>query len=823
MRKHIILDDSLLRRYPADPWRLVENQYNDDNLGHSETLFAVCNGYLGMRGNPEEGRNAHTHGTYVNGFHETWNIAHAEDAYGLAKQGQTLVNAPDGKLIKLYIDDEPLVLATADLEKYERSLDFRTGILRRELLWRTPSGKRVSVVSERMASVVHRHLALLTFEVTLLDGDAPVVISSQLQNRQAGQHRVESAAVNAGLDPRVARKMTQRVLEPRERRHEGNEVLLGFRCVESKMTLACGYRHTIECELPVEATTTVNPDNAKTEFKTRAHANKPIRLTKLIAYHSSTGVPGEELLERCSYTLQRAEAEGEQSIKSGQVELFRKLWEASDIAIESDVRMQQAVRWNLYQLIQASVCVQDQGIAAKALTSNGYDGHYFWDTEMYVIPFLAYTNPGAARGLLRFRWHMLPAARKRARELSQVGALYPWRTINGEEASAYYPAGTAQYHVNAAVVYALRRYVEASQDIDFLENEGVEILVETSRLWVDLGFYAKTGDKTFHIHGVTGPDEYTAVVNDNAYTNFMAQYCLRYAADVLRNLQTTNPERFNALALSLNLESSEIDAWSKAAEAMFIPYDEKLGIIAQDDAFLSCREWDWANVPDDKYPLLKHFHPLVIYRHQVLKQADVTLALFLLRAQFTKAQVTKNFDYYDPRTTGDSSLSACIQGAVAAQIGKNDQAVDYFKQALFLDLCNTHENTSDGAHIASTGGVWACFVHGFAGLIERGDCIEFRPNLPEGLPAAQFNLQRQGCILNIKLDHKGLDFTVLSGHAVSLLIGHERHTLGVGETRRIENTESTTPPSDSDRGAPFPDVRPSGRAGTSRLAPARSG
>jgi len=791
MRKQNIPQGLPVNRYPQDPWRLVESQYHEEHLGHTETLFAVSNGYLGMRGNPEEGSNAHTHGTYVNGFHETWNIVHAEDAYGLAKQGQTLVNAPDGKMIKLYVDDEPLALATADLEQYERALDFRTGILRREILWRTPSGKRVRVVSERMASLVHRHLALFSFEVTLLDGHAPVVISSQLLNRQAGQQHAEPTAVMSdGLDPRVARKMTQRVLEPQNRRHEGNEVVLGFRCAESKMTLACGYRHRVDCELPIEATTTVTPDMAKTVFKTTAFANKPIRITKMVAYHSSTGVADEELLERCTDTLQRAEQEGEQAIKAGQSEIFKTLWETSDIKIESDVGIQQAVRWNLYQLIQASVCVQEQGIAAKALTSNGYDGHYFWDTEMYVIPFLAYTNPAAARSLLRFRWHMLPAARKRARELNQTGALYPWRTINGEEASAYYPAGTAQYHVDAAIVYGLRRYVEASQDTEFLAQEGAEILVETSRLWVDLGFYSGNGNGTFHIHGVTGPDEYSAVVNDNAYTNFMAQYCLRYSAEVLKQLQQNHPERFKDLTLSLHLHPSEIDAWAEAAEAMFIPYDEKRGIIAQDDAFLSCREWDWANVPEDQYPLLKHFHPLVIYRHQVLKQADVILAMFLLRSQFTKSQVIRNFEYYDPRTTGDSSLSPCIQGAVAAQIGKNDQAVEYFKQALFLDLCNTHKNTSDGAHIASTGGVWACFIHGFAGLIEHGDCVEFRPNLPEGLPAAQFNLQRQGCILNVRLDHTGLDFTLLSGREVNLLVGQTRYTLGLGEMRRIENRDT---------------------------------
>jgi alpha,alpha-trehalose phosphorylase len=774
-------------RFPVEPWSLVERAYSNDDLGTTETLFALGNGYLGMRANPEEGREAHSHGTFLNGFHETWPILHAEDAYGFATTGQTIVNVPDAKLMKLYVDDEPLLLATADLDSYERRIDFRTGVLTRDIVWRTPAGKRVRVTSQRMVSFVHRHLALLTFEVTLLDDPAPVVISSQLLNRQDGEdeYHVRSAALGEGKDPRRARKFGRRVLEPRLQREHGNEIVLGYRCADSEMTLACGTRHHIDTPCQHHTTTEVGTDLAKTVFSVRATPGDPIRITKLVSYHSSAGVPAEELSDRCSRTLQRAEEDGVEHLMTVQREWLDEFWSNADIELRGDDKAQQALRWNLFQLAQASARTQEQGIAAKGVTGGGYDGHYFWDTEVYVAPFLAYTMPEAARKILRYRWNLLDAARLRAREMSQVGALYPWRTINGEEASAYYAAGTAQYHINAAVVLALRRYLEASGDIDFLSYEGAEMLVETARLWEDLGFYSSNGNRSFHIHRVTGPDEYTTVVNDNFYTNVMARFNLRYAARTVRFLANWNPDAFEALCRSTDLDPDELDAWDAAADAMFIPYDEELGIHPQDSEFLDLEPWDWETTPPDHFPLLLHYHPLVIYRHQVLKQADVVLAMFLRAERFDTDQKRRNFDYYDPITTGDSSLSSCVQSVVAAEIGYDDLALEYFHRALYLDLCDSHGNTAEGVHVASAGGVWAGIVHGFAGLVEHGDCLEFCPRLPLAWESVSFHLLRHGTRLRVDLDRDGCTLTVVDGVAVPIQHGEARATVEPDRPYRI--------------------------------------
>ncbi len=793
MKIRAIASEIPRHRFPADPWRLVETEPDARTLGLTETLFANANGYIGMRANPSEGRDAHTHGTYLNGFHETWSIQHAEDAFAFAKTGQTIVNVPDAKLIKLYVDDEPMLLADADLDHYERAMDFRTGVSHRSLVWRTPAGKRVRVRSERMVSLEHRHLVVMQFEVTLLDGNAPIVISSQLLNRQDGEdeYHVTDAALGEGRDPRQARKFDRRVLEPKLQRHgdehhpAGGEVVLGYRCFNSGMTVACAYRHEIDTTCAFEVDTSVNHDLAKTVFTIQAHAGETIRLTKYVAYHSSRGIPPQELADRCHRTIERARATGITQLYADQENWLDWFWEHSDIEVVGDPEAQQAIRWNLFQLAQASARTHEQGIAAKGVTAGGYDGHYFWDTEVYVLPFLAYTNPDAARKLLRFRYHMLDAARARATELNQLGALYPWRTINGEEASAYYAAGTAQYHINAAVVYALERYLNATGDVDFLAREGSEILVETARMYEDLGFFATNGAERFHIHGVTGPDEYTTVVNDNLYTNVMARFTMRYAARCVTFLREWAPEAHAALERRTGVTDEEITGWHRACDVMFLPYDEELGIHPQDAGFLDRERWDFERTPPEKYPLLLHFHPLVIYRHQVLKQADVVLAMYLRGEHFGADQKRRNFDYYDPITTGDSSLSACVQSIAASEVGYADLAFDYFRQALYLDLADTHGNTSDGVHIANAGGVWAALVHGFAGLADNGDQLRFAPRLPATWTTMTLRLRRHGSDLKVTVDADGASIEVLDGNPVPIRRGDDVIHVEPGKSLRI--------------------------------------
>ena len=780
----LLSDDPIDRsRFPIDEWKLTEARYSADDLGVTETLFAVGNGYLGMRGNVEEGRETHAHGTFINGFHETWPIRHAEEAFGFARVGQTIVNVPDNKTMKLYVDDEPMLLSVADLESYDRSLDFRDGVLHRDIIWRTPGGKRVRVSSTRMVSFTQRHLGIMTFEVTMLDEEAPVVISSQMLNRQDGrdEYHVRADAMGRGVDPRKAESFEARVLEPQTNWWHDNRIALGYRCANSKMTLAVGVDHQIITDNSYRTFTSADEDTGKMVYRVDAQPGQSIKVIKVVAYHTSRGVPVRELVDRCRRTLDRVAEHGIDREFVAQRQWLDDFWARSDVIIHGQPALQQAVRWNLFQVAQATARAEQSGVPAKGVTGSGYGGHYFWDTEIYVLPCLTYTSPKMARSALRFRYNMLDAARRRAGDLAQNGALFPWRTVNGEEASAYYAAGTAQYHIDADISFALCKYVAASGDHDFMNREGIDILVETARLWADLGFWRESGNgrSTFHIHGVTGPDEYTTVVNDNLFTNVMARFNLGQAAEMLDSMEQKVPEAYERAVSRLGIEAGEAAEWARCAAAMNIPYDEVTGINPQDSRFLDREVWDLANTPADKRPLLLHYHPLVIYRFQVLKQADVVLALFLQGDHFSSAQKRADFEYYDPITTGDSTLSGVVQSIIAAEVGYRDLALRYFRNALFVDLADLHGNTTDGVHVASTGGVWNALIYGFGGMRDYNGEVTFDPRLPEDWAGLTFHLTLAGSQLRIDLVRDQITFTVVTGSGAAIGVRGERVTVTV--------------------------------------------
>ncbi|MHC2998698.1 glycoside hydrolase family 65 protein [Microbacterium sp. HJ5] len=774
-------------RFPVDPWRLVETQFDLEDSGVTETLFAVGNGYLGMRGNHPEGRHSHEHGTFINGFHETFPIRHAEQAYGFAEVGQTIINAPDAKVMRVYVDDEPLSLDVADVREYERVLDMRDGVLRRHVLWTTPSGKDVRIDFQRLVSFEEKHLAVMTVDVTVLNADAPVTVSCQIINRQDGEDvygGTPTAPKKAGFDPRKAERIHERVLQPQEYWQDGLRSALSYRVTESGMTLAVVADHVVETDNPYSARTLIEPDIAKNVFRVQAKAGVPVRVTKLVSYHTSRGVPARELVDRCRRSLDRALNVGVDAVYAQQREWLDGFWSRSDVRIGGHDDLQQATRWCLFQLAQASARADGQGVPAKGMTGSGYSGHYFWDTEIYVLPFLAYTTPLWARNALRMRYLMLPAARKRAFQLNEHGALFPWRTINGEEASAYYAAGTAQYHINADVSFALAKYIRATGDTEFLHREGVDIAVETARLWATLGFWRTVdgaGEESFHIHGVTGPDEYTTVVNDNLFTNVMARFNLRFAARTIREMAELDGDVYRRMVDRLGLDPAEPEGWERAAEAMHIPFSPALGIHPQDHVFLEREIWDLENTPADKRPLLLHFHPLVIYRYQVLKQADVVLALFLQGNHFSDEDKLADFEYYDPLTTGDSTLSAVVQAILAAEVGYQDLALEYFRQSIFVDLADLHHNASDGVHVASAGGVWTALVSGFGGMRDHFGELSFDPRLPADWPELSFVLHWHGTRLEITITRDELRVAASDGDPVGFSVRGVGHVVGAGE------------------------------------------
>jgi alpha,alpha-trehalose phosphorylase len=762
-----------IQDYPPNEWSVIERCLRTEFIAQMETILSLGNGYLGMRGTPEEGQPCVLNGTFVNGFYESWPIVYGEDAFGFARTGQTMLNVTDSKIIKLFVDDEPFRLGTADTKSYCRQLNMKSGTLDREVLWQTPSGKQVQIKSRRLISFQQRHVAAISYEVTVLNAKAAVVISSEV----LGPQRKEYSAKN---DPRQA-KFSEMSLQPRTSYAMERSIVLTHGTELSKMILACAVDHDFECESAWCCKGTHTHDSGQVVFTVDAEPGRPMRLTKYIAYHTSTNSTPDEIDRNAEWTLDRIKAQGFTNLITEQEHYLDHFWNVSDVRVSnvksertrlSTIEMQQAIRVNLFHILQASARAEDRGIAAKGVTGQAYEGQYFWDTEIYVLPFLVYTSPLIAKNLLRFRYGMLDQARARARELSHQGALFPWRTINGEEASAYYAAGTAQYHINADIMYALRKYVNATGDEEFLFHCGVEMLVETARFWYDLGFFSSHKDGKFCINGVTGPDEYNTVVNNNTYTNLMARENLRYAAETVERLQVEQPELLAALIRKTGLELAEVDGWRTAATDMYIPFDDTTGVYPQDDGFFDREPWDFKNTPADKYPLLLFYHPLNIYRHQVIKQADVLLAMFLLGNEFSLKEKKRNFDFYDPFTTGDSSLSSCIEAIVALEIGQFEKAVKYARAALLMDWADVGGNVTDGCHIASMGGTWMVFTYGFGGLRDYDGTLSFRPQRPpEAEASLRFSLTYRRQVLDVEINPNSTTYSLRKGDR--LVIHHE--------------------------------------------------
>jgi alpha,alpha-trehalose phosphorylase len=744
--------------FPLDPWCLRESAYDTATNFLHETLFALGNGYIGLRGCHEEGYSGPAgtslDGTYLNGFYESEPIAYPEAAYGFAKTNQFMLNVPNAKGIELWFGDERFDLSQGALTRYERTLDFRTGVLERSLEWTSASGRRVALQSRRLVSFAHKHLFAIDVEITPLNFSGRMRVVSLIDGAVSNQQ--------AGDDPRVGSAVSGPALQLEAVAQDGSLSCLTQRTHNSGFTLVSAIDSMLFAGGAVHAT-------PFQDGQLDVNAGQHVRLTKYGVYFSSRDYPAGELAVLAREALAQARAGGFEALCSAQQQYLADFWQHADVEIAGDDALQQGMRFNQFHLLQSVGRDGKTNIAAKGVTGEGYEGHYFWDTEIYIFPFFLYSKPEIAKKLLEYRYAGLAKARERARQLSHAkGALYPWRTIAGDECSAYFPAGTAQYHINADIAYSIKLYYEATGDLDYMAHAGAEIVLETARIWIGIGGYDRAG--RFCINEVTGPDEYTALVNNNYYTNAMAQMHLRFAAEMVDLLRTRRADDFARIAAAIDFEPGEPAEWLRAAGRMALPYDAALGIHEQDDSFLGKKAWDFAGTPKENYPLLLNYHPLVIYRHQVCKQADVVLALLLLSEQFTLDDKKRDFDYYEAVTTHDSSLSSCIFSIIASEVGYAGKAYDYFMETARLDLDDTHGNTHYGVHTAAMAGTWMGVAYGFAGMRVTDGALRFAPTLPAQWTHYSFKIHIRGALLQVRVDAAQVEYTLLQG--VSLQFRH---------------------------------------------------
>jgi alpha,alpha-trehalose phosphorylase len=755
---------------------LYEEKWDENIYSLNETLFAQGNGYLGLRGSFEEAfrtkRIGSIRGTFINGFYENEKILYGESAYGFAKTNQIMLNIPDATRCDFDFDGELFSMDTGTVISYRRELDMSEGILCRDVVWQSDSGKRIRINFKRMVALFDPHLLLLKISIIPENFNGILRFSSHID---ANVTNIRNAD-----DPRVGSQSEGYAFDITEHSvYSSNGLgLLSAKTHRSNLVLGCSIHHAVLHENNVIPTSSFKDRLLSLCYVLPVVQGKETVIEKVACYTTSQETPFGEmpllLREKGALTLH----EGFDACALYQKERLTNYWKVARVSVENKPEIEKALSFNQYHLLQSAGKDGKRNVASKGLTGEGYGGHYFWDTEIYMIPFFLFRQPDIARKLLEHRYTLLPHARNRARTMGHSkGALYPWRTIAGEECSAYYPAGTAQYHINADIAYAIKQYYEITQDSDFIVKKGAEIVLETARIWSDLGHFNPEKNGQFTIEGVTGPDEYTAVVDNNYYTNRMALEHLRFAIDVLKILELDFREAYKRIRCSLSLSDEEIDRWERITRSMYLPACGKNRVTPQDDSFFTKKTWDFRHTPTDQYPLLLHFHPLVIYRHQVCKQADVLMAHYLVGDTVSREQKKRDFDYYEPITTHDSSLSPCIHGIIAAEIGYMEKAEEYFSHTVFLDLHNLHRNTVDGAHLASMAGSWMTFVFGFGGLRIVNGTLSFNPVLPASWSAYSFRLRYRRALLSINIAKAAITYSLLEGEAV--LFSHKNKTISL--------------------------------------------
>ncbi|MHA6764959.1 glycoside hydrolase family 65 protein [Streptacidiphilus sp. PAMC 29251] len=735
--------------YANDPWSLRECALDLDYLPQSESVFALSNGHIGWRGNLDEGEPHGLPGSYLNGVFEFHPLPYAEAGYGNPESGQTVINITNGKVMRLLVDDEPIDLRYGRLHQHERELDFRAGVLRRSFRWTSPAGRTVRVTSTRLVSLTQRAIAAVAYEVEAVDSDVRIVVQSELVANEQLPH--------PGGDPRVSAVLDS-VLQPEDHNADEGRLRLIHRTTRSGLRVAVAAEHQVTGPEGTTVSSEAGPDLGRLTVVSMLRPGQRLRIEKLVAHGWSAVRSLPAVRDQVDAALAGAADVGWEGLLAEQRGYLDDFWSRADVEVMGDTGIQQAVRFALFHVLQAGARAEERAIPAKGLTGSGYDGHCFWDTETFVLPMLTYTAPRAVGQALRWRHSTLPAALERAAQLGLAGAAFPWRTIDGGECSAYWPAGTAAFHINADIADAVLRYTAATGDLAFDREVGAELLIQTARMWHSLGHHDPHG--VYHLDGVTGPDEYSAVADDNTYTNLMAQQNLRGAAEAA--------ERNREVAARLGVDDEETATWRDAARRIAVPFNTELGVHEQSAGSTAHQVWDFAATAPDEYPLFLNFPYFDLYRKQVAKQADLVLAMLLRGEAFTPQQKSDNFSYYEPLTVRDSSLSAGTQAVLAAEVGHLRLAFDYLGEAAMMDLADLEHTTKDGLHIASLANTWIALVAGFGGMRQQGERITFAPRLPEQLTGLAFSVQFQQCSLRVEVSHAEAVYTLLEGSELEI-------------------------------------------------------
>ncbi len=751
---------------------------NEKNLQLQETIFHNANGYIGVRGTLEEGVPADfdtMRGMYINGFYDIAPMKQAEKLCNLVEDKESMLNVADTQTIEVAFDGQKFSMADDPNCRYVRTLDMEKGITRREVDWTSKKDKQLHFNITRMASFEERSLFTIDYCFQSVNFAGTVEIHSRHMGLVKNYFNPK--------DPRLAGESHNHLKKEDVHICECGACLV-CSTATSHLKVASAVANVVTINQKRQPSQVVTYDETAhaldVSYCFNVRPGDEVRIVKYSIFTDS--IREKDCKKTADEKLSKVVEQGIAAYYKKQQEYLKEFWNNSSMEIIGDKDLNESLCFNMYQLLQSAGYDGYSSIAAKGLSGEGYEGHYFWDTEMFMVPYFAMTNPAIARKLLEYRYKTLDKAKENAALLGhKKGALYPWRTITGRECSGYFPSGTAQYHIDGDIAYAVILYYKTSEDWEFIKEMGLKILLETNRLWLDVGNYYKD---RFVINCVTGPDEYTCLVNNNYYTNASAKYSMQWFLKFIQRL-AKEKDAYQQFVKENALTEEEIQEMKEAEEKMFLPYDETLGINPQDDSFLQKPIWDLEHTPQEAFPLLLHYHPLHLYRYQVCKQADTVLAHYLFPNYQDKVTEEKSFLYYEKITTHDSSLSTCVFSIMASRLGLKDKAYYYFGDSAKMDLLNTHKNSKDGIHAANMGGSYMAIVNGFARVQAEEDMLFLAPTLPENWQGYHFRIQYHGSLLEISVNKEACSIEQLKGTTVTVELYGQQYVLDAGKPKIV--------------------------------------
>lgn len=723
-----------------DNWYIIEEGFEKDRVMQSESLFSLGNGAMGQRTTFEEQYSGKTfQGSYIGGVYYPDKTKVGWWKNGYPEYFAKVLNAPSWIGINVTINGEALDLNTCRaVRDFKRVLNMKEGVYTRSFVATLPNGVEVQVKATRFLSLQYDEVGVIRYEVTPLSGEATITFESYLDSS------IENHDTN----------WEEKFWNTLEVKHNQKQ---GFIVAETKKTAfrVCTF---MENRLDVNGTTAdIQKVNQKDNYigfvyESSVGKNQTARFEKYAGYVTSFNHPKEKLIAETEQVLAKVVDLGFDQLLKKQQEDWASVWEMADITIEGDVKAQQAIRFNIFQLNQTYSGKDPRlNIGPKGFTGEKYGGSTYWDTEAYCLPFyMATKNAEVARNLLKYRYNQLGKAIENAEKLGfkNGAALYPMVTMNGEECHNEWEITFEEIHRNGAIAFAIFNYERYTGDFSYIPEMGLEVLIGIARFWQQRATFSKEKNK-YVILGVTGPNEYENNVNNNFYTNYIAQWCIKYAKECLDKVKATHGNDFERVWKKTNLSENEIEQWLAVAENMYYPYSEALGIYLQQDGFLDKELKTVAELDKKERPINQHWSWDRILRSPYIKQADTLQGFYFFEDHFTAEELEKHFDFYEPYTVHESSLSPCVHSILAASLGRMEQAYTFYLRTSRLDLDDYNKEVHEGLHITSMAGTWMSIVEGFGGLRVKDDTLHFTPRLPKQWRTFSFKINFRGQILKV--------------------------------------------------------------------------